>query len=68
MGFNSVFKGLNVNKEFACRKVLSYTNKDQIRKAVVRYLDKSKCQWFNNKKEMKINCHKDQMVIDEIPV
>jgi hypothetical protein len=47
-------KWLNVNKEVACRKVLSYANKDQIRNVVVRYLDKVKYKWFNKTKEIKI--------------
>jgi hypothetical protein len=46
-------KWLNVNKEVACRKVLSYAYKDQIRNVVVRYLDQVKCKRFNNTKEMK---------------
>jgi hypothetical protein len=47
-------KWLNVNKEVACRKALSCASKDQIRNVIVRYLDKVKCKWFNNTKEMKI--------------
>jgi hypothetical protein len=47
-------KWLNTNKGVACRKELSYANKDHIRNVVIRYLDKVKCKWFNNTKEMKI--------------
>jgi len=33
--------------------MLTYTNEEQTRTGVVRYLDKVKCQWFNTTKEMK---------------
>ena len=46
-------KWFSVNKEIACRNVLSYANKDQIRNVVVRYLDQVKCKQFNNTKGMK---------------
>jgi hypothetical protein len=42
-----------VNKDVAYSKMLTYTNEEQIN-AVVRYLDKVKCKWFNATKEMKI--------------
>ena len=43
-----------VNKNVACRKILTDTNDEHIRNDVVRYLDKVQCKLFNNKKEIKI--------------
>jgi hypothetical protein len=45
------YRWLNMNKEIALKKVLRYTNKDQIR-TLGKYLDKVKCKWFNKTKEL----------------